>query len=67
MAFRSPKVWLWRWRRNPLRRRADVVEGWVVLGVGLLAVLAGLPVNEMPLALQVLLTLGVVVPLGPMM
>nr|WP_167532431.1 MULTISPECIES: hypothetical protein [Streptomyces] len=40
-AFRSPRVWLWRWRRNPLRRRADVVEGWVVLGVGLLTLLAG--------------------------
>ena len=40
-ALRGPKVWLWRWRRNPLRRRADVVEGWVVLGVGLLTVLAG--------------------------
>ncbi|OIK23915.1 hypothetical protein [Streptomyces malaysiense] len=41
MAFRGPRVWLWRWRRNPLRRRADVVEGWLVLGVGLLTVLAG--------------------------
>ncbi|MFY4721082.1 hypothetical protein [Streptomyces sp. LaBMicrA B280] len=41
MAFRSPKVWLWRWRRNPLKRRADVMEGWLVLGVGLLTVLAG--------------------------
>ncbi|MDN3259347.1 hypothetical protein QWJ26_05870 [Streptomyces sp. CSDS2] len=40
-AFRGPKVWLWRWRRNPLRRRADVVEAWVVLGAFLLTVLAG--------------------------
>lgn len=40
-AFRSPKVWFWRWRRNPLKRRADVVEGWVVLGVWLLTLLAG--------------------------
>ncbi|MGW4599899.1 Rv1733c family protein [Streptomyces sp. NPDC004457] len=40
-AFRGPKVWLWRWRRNPLRRRADVVEAWVVLGTCLLTVLAG--------------------------
>ena len=39
--MRGPRVWLWRWRRNPLRRRADVVEGWVVLGVWLLTVLAG--------------------------
>lgn len=41
MAFRGPKVWLWRWRRNPLRRRADAVEAWVVLGVWALTVLAG--------------------------
>jgi hypothetical protein len=40
-AFRGPKVWLWRWRRNPLRRRADVVEAWVVLGAFVLTVLAG--------------------------
>ncbi|MFD9319997.1 hypothetical protein ACFWDQ_20360 [Streptomyces sp. NPDC060053] len=42
MAFRGPKVWLWRWRRNPLKRRADTVEAWVVLGVWALTVLAGL-------------------------
>ncbi|MFF5958084.1 Rv1733c family protein [Streptomyces luteogriseus] len=41
MALRGPKVWLWRWRRNPLRRRADRVEAWVVLGVWLLTVLVG--------------------------
>ncbi|MET7377302.1 hypothetical protein ABZT08_00475 [Streptomyces sp. NPDC005526] len=41
MAFRGPKVWLWRWRRNPLRRRADAVEAWVVLGAWLCTVLAG--------------------------
>ncbi|WP_405740240.1 hypothetical protein OG885_38990 [Streptomyces sp. NBC_00028] len=41
MAFRNSKVWLWRWRRNPLRRRADKVEAWVVLGAWLLTVLAG--------------------------
>lgn len=40
-AFRGPKVWLWRWRRNPLRRRADMVEAWVVLGAWLLTVIAG--------------------------
>ncbi|MFI2204882.1 hypothetical protein ACH47Z_29680 [Streptomyces sp. NPDC020192] len=40
-AFRGPKVWLWRWRRNPLRRRADVIEAWVVLGAWLLTALAG--------------------------
>jgi hypothetical protein len=41
MAFRGPKVWLWRWRRNPLKRRADAVEAWVVLGAWVLTVLAG--------------------------
>ncbi|WBO67953.1 hypothetical protein O1G22_36620 [Streptomyces camelliae] len=40
-AFRGPKVWLWRWRRNPLRRRADVIEAWLVLGTWLLTALAG--------------------------
>ncbi|MEU0250162.1 hypothetical protein ABZ192_38850 [Streptomyces sp. NPDC006235] len=50
MALRGPKVWLWRWRRNPLKRRADRVEAWVVLGVWMLtvfvAVLAGLTVGR---------------------
>ncbi|MEH0542162.1 hypothetical protein QA802_03445 [Streptomyces sp. B21-105] len=41
MAFRGPKVWLWRWRRNPLKRRADMVESWALLGVWALTVLAG--------------------------
>jgi hypothetical protein len=26
----------WRWRRNPLRRRCDVVEAWIVAIVGVL-------------------------------
>ncbi|MCK8437435.1 hypothetical protein G3I77_31870 [Streptomyces sp. D2-8] len=50
MALRGPKVWLWRWRRNPLKRRADRVEAWVVLGVWMLtvfaAVLAGTTVSR---------------------
>lgn len=37
------KVRLWRWRRNPLRRRTDVTEAWVVLVFGTLAVV-GVPV-----------------------
>ncbi|WDF36008.1 hypothetical protein PBV52_04000 [Streptomyces sp. T12] len=41
MAFRGPKVWLWRWRRNPLKRRADAVEAWVLLAAWALTVLAG--------------------------
>ncbi|MGW5652264.1 Rv1733c family protein [Streptomyces humi] len=40
-AFRGPKVWLWRWRRNPLKRRADTVEAWVLLGAWLFTLLAG--------------------------
>lgn len=41
MAFRGPKVWLWRWRRNPLKRRADAVEAWVLLAAWAVTVLAG--------------------------
>lgn len=41
MAFRGSQVWLWRWRRNPLKRRADAVEAWVVLGAWTLTVVAG--------------------------
>ncbi|MEV5956097.1 hypothetical protein AB0M11_20385 [Streptomyces sp. NPDC051987] len=40
-AFRGPKVWLWRWRRNPLKRRADTMEAWVLLGAWLFTLLAG--------------------------
>jgi hypothetical protein len=28
---RVPHVRFWRWRANPLRRRSDVVEAWIVL------------------------------------
>ncbi|MFJ3667311.1 hypothetical protein ACIPSE_12725 [Streptomyces sp. NPDC090106] len=28
-----PSVLLWRWRRNPLRRRSDLVQGWIALGL----------------------------------
>ncbi|MEU3840097.1 hypothetical protein AB0E88_08710 [Streptomyces sp. NPDC028635] len=41
MAVRGPEVRLWRWRRNPLRRRADKVEAWVVLAVWTCTVVAG--------------------------
>jgi hypothetical protein len=40
-AFRGPKVWLWRWRRNPLRRPVDALEAWVVLVAWTLTVLCG--------------------------
>jgi hypothetical protein len=29
--MRRTRVLLWRWRRNPLRRRSDIAEAWVVL------------------------------------
>jgi hypothetical protein len=38
---RRTKVWLWRWRRNPLRRGSDVVEAWVVLAAWVVAVVGG--------------------------
>ncbi|MFF0065738.1 hypothetical protein ACFYRC_30155 [Streptomyces sp. NPDC005279] len=31
----------WRWRRNPLRRRSDAVEAWIVLVTWVLALIAG--------------------------
>ncbi|MFI9155798.1 hypothetical protein [Streptomyces sp. NPDC053367] len=36
------KRWLWRWRTNPLRRRDDLVEAWVVLAVWLIALVGGI-------------------------
>ncbi|MEV7127312.1 hypothetical protein [Streptomyces sp. NPDC093260] len=45
MGFRGPGVRLWRWRRNPLKRRSDAVEAWVVLGVWLLTVTVGVLVG----------------------
>lgn len=32
---------MWRWRRNPLRRRSDVIEAWVVLVTGLVMAVGG--------------------------
>ncbi|WP_327322652.1 hypothetical protein OG735_09270 [Streptomyces sp. NBC_01210] len=31
----------WRWRRNPLRRRSDAVEAWIVLVTWVLALIGG--------------------------
>ncbi|WP_318205305.1 hypothetical protein [Streptomyces sp. SCL15-4] len=36
------RVWLWRWRRNPLKRHSDVVEAWIVLAGWLLVLAAGI-------------------------
>ncbi|MGV9561360.1 Rv1733c family protein [Streptomyces sp. NPDC003480] len=41
-AFRGPRVWWWRWRRNPLRRRSDALEAWVLLTVWVVSVVGGL-------------------------
>ena len=38
-----PRVLLWRWRRNPLRRRTDLAQAWIAAAL-LLAVLATTPV-----------------------
>ncbi|MFJ5775552.1 hypothetical protein [Streptomyces sp. NPDC093094] len=38
---RHSRPWFWRWRANPLRRRHDVVEGWVLLAVWLLTLVGG--------------------------
>lgn len=35
----GPRRWAWRWRSNPLRRRSDAVEAWIVLGTWLFTVL----------------------------
>src|SRR5689334_3682730 len=32
---------LWRWRNNPLRRRDDIVEAWVVLAVWMVVTVGG--------------------------
>ncbi|MFC8665789.1 hypothetical protein [Streptomyces sp. NPDC057199] len=37
-----PHVRLWRWRRNPLRRRTDLAQAWIAVGL-FLAVLAATP------------------------
>ncbi|GGW47547.1 Rv1733c family protein [Streptomyces griseoloalbus] len=38
---RPRRVRLWRWRRNPLRRRSDLLEAWVLLATLVLALLLG--------------------------
>ncbi|MFE2645379.1 hypothetical protein ACFXDO_22855 [Streptomyces nigra] len=46
---KATRVWFWRWRRNPLRRRSDSVEAWVVLGTWALALLGSLIVGQVTL------------------
>ncbi|MCX5336635.1 hypothetical protein OG864_53695 [Streptomyces sp. NBC_00124] len=40
-AGRPTKRWFWRWRSNPLRRRVDVLEAWLVLAVCALITVGG--------------------------
>ncbi|MEV0223231.1 hypothetical protein [Streptomyces sp. NPDC050704] len=40
-ALRGPRVLLWRWWPNPLRRRSDALEAWIVLAAWTLTLLAG--------------------------
>lgn len=47
VAFRGPKVWLWRWRRNPLRRRGDRLESWVLLVAWTLTLFGGVAAGLM--------------------
>ncbi|WP_405776688.1 hypothetical protein [Streptomyces sp. NBC_01538] len=35
------RKWLWRWRNNPLRRRDDIVEAWIVLAVWAVVAVGG--------------------------
>ncbi|MEV5958900.1 hypothetical protein AB0M11_35055 [Streptomyces sp. NPDC051987] len=38
---RRTKVPLWRWRSNPIRRRDDVLEAWLVLAIWVLIAVGG--------------------------
>ncbi|MCN9242221.1 hypothetical protein NGF19_15715 [Streptomyces sp. RY43-2] len=38
---RTGAIRLWRWRANPLKRRSDRVEGWIILTTWLVALLTG--------------------------
>lgn len=41
LTSRRRRRWLWRWRSNPLRRRDDVVETWIVLAMWVVIGLGG--------------------------
>ncbi|MFC8434968.1 hypothetical protein [Streptomyces sp. NPDC057253] len=43
---RAQRKLLWRWRRNPLRRRCDRVEAWIVLATWIVALAGGLLAGE---------------------
>ncbi|MFG2732237.1 hypothetical protein [Streptomyces canus] len=35
------KEWFWRWRNNPLRRRDDIAEAWIMLALWALVAVGG--------------------------
>ncbi|MFJ8114253.1 hypothetical protein [Streptomyces sp. NPDC096132] len=41
MPKRKSRMWLWRWRRNPLKRRSDALEAWIGVVVLLTAPAVG--------------------------
>ncbi len=43
--IRVPHVRFWRWRANPLRRRSDVLEAWIVLVAGVLMTVGAVSVG----------------------
>lgn len=48
MMRRTPgKKTFWRWRHNPLRRRSDRVEAWIVLATWIIALAGGLLAGEL--------------------
>ena len=36
------RAWMWRWRRNSLKRRSDVIEAWILLVASIVAVVGSL-------------------------
>ncbi|MFD7406817.1 hypothetical protein ACFV7R_29990 [Streptomyces sp. NPDC059866] len=51
MLKRSGRVSLWRWRRNPLRRRSDVAEAWIAVAAAAMLLLMAPAVGVVTAAL----------------
>ncbi|MFJ9104499.1 hypothetical protein ACIRJM_39240 [Streptomyces sp. NPDC102405] len=46
MAYaKRTKKWFWRWRNNPLRRREDVAEAWIILALWAVVAVGGTAVG----------------------
>lgn len=46
MAYaKRTKKWFWRWRNNPLRRRDDVAEAWIILALWAVVAVGGTAVG----------------------